>query len=191
MGADCSALPYCSLFLITYEVMARSSRHTESKPGRMPLTKDMLLPLSAGKVRALSLENHLALAAMRSGHDTISLAMHLLRILYLAWFLRDATEGERYVDLFCEAETALARSRAWAEQGQGWSLSDADHEVLADILALHDLQLASVPSHCYVAATVRLQRFLRSDDLSSPLQKARNAEHPKIGSARADVDSSL
>ncbi|WP_429322817.1 hypothetical protein [Paraburkholderia sp. GAS448] len=56
----------------------------------------MLLPLPATEVRALSLENHLALAAMRSGHGTISLAMHLLRVLYLAWFLRDATEGERY-----------------------------------------------------------------------------------------------
>ncbi|MFL9999091.1 hypothetical protein PQR34_47770 [Paraburkholderia sediminicola] len=132
----------------------------------------MLLPLPVAKVRALSLENHLALAAIRGGHGSEGAAMNLLRVVYLAWFIRDAAEGDRYAGVFREAETTLARSRARAQQGQGWTLPEGDHEVLADILALHDQQLASAPSHRYTAAWERLDRFLRNDDLVSPLPGA-------------------
>ncbi|WP_234480929.1 hypothetical protein [Paraburkholderia nemoris] len=44
--------------------------------------------------------------------------------------------------------------------------SEEDHSVLEKILALHDQQLALMPSHRYTAAWERLQHFLRSDDWS-------------------------
>ncbi|CAE6865596.1 hypothetical protein R75461_08255 [Paraburkholderia nemoris] len=146
--------------------MARTSRRTVSKPTRKPLTKDMLLPLPVARVRALSLENHLFLAAIRGGHGSMEVAMNLLRVLYLSWFMRDAADAERDLDVFREAEAVLARGRIRAHQHQGWTLPEEDHRVLEHILALHDQQLASMPSHRYIVAWERLQRFLRSDDWS-------------------------
>ncbi|WP_234480938.1 C-type lectin-like domain-containing protein [Paraburkholderia nemoris] len=126
----------------------------------------MLLPLPAVRVRALSLENHLALAAIRTGHGSEEVAMRLLRILYLSWFMRDTADHDRDIDVFREAEAALTRSRIGANRHLGWVLSDDDHRVLAHILALHDEQLASLPSHRYTEAWEGLQRFLRGDDWS-------------------------
>ncbi|WP_198364010.1 hypothetical protein [Burkholderia ubonensis] len=55
----------------------------------------MLLPLPVSKVRALSLENHLALAAMRSGSGNVDQMSCLLKVVYLAWFLLDDPATER------------------------------------------------------------------------------------------------
>ncbi len=86
--------PYHPPFTIFNAFMTRPSRRTTHKPGRKPLTKNMLLPLPVERVRALSLENHLFLAAIRDGHGTENVAMNLLRVLYLAWFMRDAADDE-------------------------------------------------------------------------------------------------
>ncbi|WP_442854999.1 hypothetical protein [Burkholderia sp. MSMB1552] len=42
-----------------------SRKHSSQRTGRSGLTREMLLPLPTEKVRALSLENHLALATVR------------------------------------------------------------------------------------------------------------------------------
>ncbi|CAE6858712.1 hypothetical protein R75461_07865 [Paraburkholderia nemoris] len=102
--------------------MARTSRRTVSKPTRKPLTKDMLLPLPAARVRALSLENHLALAAIRSGHGSLAVAMTLQRVVYLAWFMRDAADDLRDLDAFRQADAALEQTSRRAEQHRGWTL---------------------------------------------------------------------
>ncbi|MBB2984539.1 hypothetical protein FHX58_007430 [Paraburkholderia tropica] len=52
----------------------------------------MLLPLPADTVRSISLENHLALAAMRSGQGTSDTMIGLLRVLYMTYYL---LEGKR------------------------------------------------------------------------------------------------
>lgn len=56
--------------------------------GRPALTKEMLLPLSTEKVKALSLENHLALAVVRSRKGDSDQVVCLLRIVYLACVFR-------------------------------------------------------------------------------------------------------
>jgi hypothetical protein len=145
--------------------MARSSRRTAHKPGRKPLTKAMLLPLPVGRVRALSLENHLLLAAIRNGHGSQDVTMNLMRVLYLTYFMFDGTRW-RDLDAFREAEAALDCTITRAEQDQGWTLPEEDHGVLEHIVALHDQQLASAPSHRYVEAWDRLQRFMHSHDPS-------------------------
>ena len=45
----------------------------------------MLFPLSTEKVRALSLENHLTLAVVRSGNEDCDQVVCLLRVVYLAF----------------------------------------------------------------------------------------------------------
>ncbi|KVM16629.1 hypothetical protein WL05_28310 [Burkholderia ubonensis] len=71
------------------------SRSPARPSRRKPLTREMLLPLPVSKVRALSLENHLALAAMRSGSGNVDQMSCLLKVVYLAWFLLDDPATER------------------------------------------------------------------------------------------------
>lgn len=127
------------------------------------MTKEMLLPLAVSKVRELSLENHLRLAAIRSGHGSQSVVMNLLRVLYLAYFMLADTHRQRDPDIFREGEAALCCAVTRAEQHQGWTLPEEDHGVLEQILTLHDQQLASAPYHRYLEAWDRLQRFMDSD----------------------------
>ncbi|CAM2198104.1 protein of unknown function [Paraburkholderia kururiensis] len=47
---------------------------------RRPPIKEMLLPLRAGLARDLSIENHLALAAMGGGHGTQDTLVSLMRV---------------------------------------------------------------------------------------------------------------
>lgn len=78
--------------------MVRTSRRTAQKRGRKSLTKDLLLPLPIARVRALSLENHLALAAMRSGYGSVDVMSNLIRVVYLAYFIGEVDrdrEGAR------------------------------------------------------------------------------------------------
>ncbi|MCI0151929.1 hypothetical protein KNO81_39515 [Paraburkholderia sediminicola] len=131
----------------------------------------MLLPLPAARVRALSLANHLLLATIRSGHGNLDVVMNLIRVLYLAYFMRDDAQAQRDLDVFRTADAVLERTATRAEQAQGWTLPEEDLSVLERILALHDLQLASMPSHRYLEAWDRLERFVRSDDLS-PIAKS-------------------
>jgi hypothetical protein len=134
----------------------------------------MLLPLPAAKVRSFSLENHLALAAMRSGKGSVDQMSCLLKTVYLAYFLRDAVQLDSDIDSFRLCENALEVSAANAQVGRGWTLPDSTHEVLATVLALHDQQLLLVSAHQFSAAWRRLQRFLDSDT-RSPLPAAMHA----------------
>ncbi|KVD02618.1 hypothetical protein [Burkholderia ubonensis] len=67
------------------------SKQALSRPPRPPRTKEMLLPLATAKVRALSLENHLALATVRAGRGDFDQICCLIRVVYLAYFMRGET----------------------------------------------------------------------------------------------------
>lgn len=79
----------------------------------------MLLPLPITKVRALSLANYLALAAMHSGHGNLDQMVVLLRSLYLAHLMLEPDEVVKYAPMFQEAEAALERCITRAEQRRG------------------------------------------------------------------------
>ena len=137
-------------------------RSVTRKTGRKPLTREMLLPLPVAKFRAVSLENHLALVAMRTGNGNVDQMSCLLKTVYLAWFMHDGATGDDR-GLFRDAESALECSATRAERGDGWTFSDGDSAAVERVLAVHDGQLASMPSHRYTAAWERLQRFITSD----------------------------
>ena len=147
------------------EFMARSlkPRSAASRPGKKPLTRKMLLPVPVAKARAISLETHLALAAMQSGRGNVDLMSCLLKVLYPSYFLDEALHGRREADAFRAAEAALERSATRAQHQQGWSLIEEDHVVLENIVALYDQHLSSVPAHLLAAAWDRLQCFVGSD----------------------------
>lgn len=139
---------------------ATSRGSTMRRGGRAGLTKEMLLPLSTEKVRSLSLENHVALAVVRSGSGDCDQVICLLRVVYLAFYLRSETASGLDVELYRRAEAVLDASIARAERDEPWMLHENEAADVERLLVVHDEQLAAVPKHRYLAAWDRLQRFV-------------------------------
>ncbi|WP_232348326.1 hypothetical protein [Burkholderia pseudomallei] len=137
--------------------MRKSTVSREARPAR---TKEMLLPLPTRKVRALSLENHLALATVRGGRGDLDQVSCLVRVVYLAFYLRDATSAGADLDLYRRAETALNACVTRAEQGERCLLLDHELATIERLLVVHDEQLAAVPWHRYLDAWKRLQHYI-------------------------------
>ncbi|AWV04753.1 MULTISPECIES: hypothetical protein [Burkholderia] len=136
------------------------------RAGRKPLTKGDLLPLPTAKVRALSLENHMALAAVRAGHGGEEQISCLLRVVYLAFYMRNETGAD--LNLYRQAEAALEACIARAEQGAAWLLLDREQSTIEQMLVVHDEQLAAVSMHRYRTAWEYLQRFM-TGQIRSPI----------------------
>lgn len=130
------------------------------RSSRSVLTKAMLLPLSTEKVRSLSLEHHMALAVVRSENGDCDQVVSLLRVVYLAYFMRSETEFGSDLDLYRRAEAVLDACIARAERGELWMLQSNEAADVERLLVVHDEQLAAVPKHRYLAAWDRLQRFV-------------------------------
>jgi hypothetical protein len=128
----------------------------------------MLLPLPLVKVRAMSLEHHLALAALHSGLGSVEQMNVLFKVVFLAYFMADEAREPVDLDMFRDAEAALEGCGLRGHRDGNWILSASDHAVLAPILVLHDRQMGSMPSWRYGEAWTRLHAFLRSD-APSPL----------------------
>ena len=96
-------------------------------------------------MQSVSLRNHLALAALRTGNGNGHLLSQLIHALYMAWYLREAGFGTADHPLFRDAAEALERSATRATTTDVWKVSPDDAAVLERLLALHDEQLASTP----------------------------------------------
>ncbi|WP_436967831.1 hypothetical protein [Burkholderia multivorans] len=105
----------------------------------------MLLPQATAKVRALSLENHLALATIRAGRGDFDQICCLIRGVYLAYFMRGETAAGDDVHPYRQAEAALDACIKRIEQNQRCLLLDHEQVVADRVLVLHDDQLAAVP----------------------------------------------
>jgi hypothetical protein len=127
---------------------------------RAALSKEMLLTLSTDKVKALTLEYHLALSTVRAGRGESGQIINLLRVVYLAFYLLDETASGADLALYRRAEAALGACIERAERGEKWLLLDHERAAAEQILVVHDEQLAAVPKHRYLAAWDRLQRFI-------------------------------
>lgn len=136
---------------------------------RRPLSKTELLPLPTDKVRALSLEHHLALSVMRTGKGDAYQIIGLARVVYLAFFMRDITPDGADLAPLRQAEAALARCLDDVERGEPCALRDDESKSIEAIMALHDAQLAAAPLHRYRNAWERVQRYLVVGDVSSPI----------------------
>ncbi|KVK98257.1 hypothetical protein [Burkholderia cepacia] len=144
------------------------SRKSARRSGHRPLSKEMLLPLPLARTRALSLEHHLALATIAKGHANVDLMVCLLKAVYTAFYLRKETPASADDVEFQRAEAALERCIARAERGETWVMLDRDKAVIERILVLHDEQLASIPTHRYLTALDKLNRFA-VEGLQSPI----------------------
>lgn len=122
----------------------------------------MLLPLSSTKVRALSLENHLALATVRAGHGDLDQICCLIRVVYLAYFMRSEMASGADLEPYRHAEAVLDVCIKRLERNEPCQFLDPEQRVVECILVLHDEQLAAVPRFRYLEAWERLQRFVAS-----------------------------
>ncbi|WP_343669478.1 hypothetical protein [Paraburkholderia heleia] len=130
----------------------------------------MLLPLPPARVRALSLENHLALATVRAGHGNLDQMCCLLCVVYLAFYLRGEMVDGDNVEPYRRAEAALESSITRMERQEPCLMRDQELAVVERLLVLHDRQLAGMPKHRYVLAWEQLQRFIASQQRSPILQ---------------------
>ncbi|KWN14708.1 hypothetical protein WT83_16600 [Burkholderia territorii] len=135
-------------------------KHEPGRSGRRALTKEQLLPLPTEKVRALSLGHHMALATVRSDHGSDDQVLSLLRVIYLAFYLRYETVAGIDTNLYRQAEMALDACIVRAERGEKWLLLDREAAVIERVLVVHDAQLAAVPVYRYVLAWERLERLI-------------------------------
>lgn len=144
------------------------------RTGRSGLTREMLLPLPTEKVRALSLENHLALATVRGGRGDLDQVSCLVRVVYLAFYLRDATSTGADFDLYRRAEAALNACVTRADQGERCLLLDHELATVERILVIHDEQLAAIPWHRYLKAWEQLRHYI-TNGKRSPIAAASGA----------------
>jgi hypothetical protein len=128
--------------------------------GRRGETRHLLMPLPPDKVRALSLQHHLALETVTAGSGSLDQVGCLVRAVYLAFFLRDTTSDDATVTPFRRAEHALHACVARVDNGACCRLVDHEPETVARILLIHDRQLATVTGHLYLAAAARLRHHL-------------------------------
>lgn len=138
------------------------SKPASRRNGRATLTKAQLFPLSTERIRSLSLENHLALAAVRAGRGDFDQICCLIRVVYLAYFMRGETTAGADLELYRHAEAALDACIKRIEQDQPCLLLDQEQTVVECVLVLHDDQLAAVPKFRYLEAWEQLQRFITS-----------------------------
>ena len=134
------------------------------KTGCKPVTRNKLLPLAASLVRATSLQNHLALEALRSRYGASLHVTLLFRTVYLTYLMRDAIEQGCELDVFQDAESALYQCSLRADEDGSWQLAEADIGALKVVLTVNDWQLQLVPAHVYESACEHLLDYLMSGE---------------------------
>lgn len=134
--------------------------------GRSRLTREMFLPLPTEKIHALSLENHLALATVRGGRGDLDQVICLVRVVYLAFYLRDATSTGTDLDLYRRAEAALNACVTRVDRGERCLLLDHELAIVEQILVIHDEQLAAIPWHRYLDAWEQLRYYIANGKCS-------------------------
>ncbi|WP_133295776.1 hypothetical protein [Burkholderia reimsis] len=139
---------------------------------RIPRNKEMLLPLPAGVARGISLENHLALAAMRSGHGTPETMVTLLRVLYMTHFLLGTACSSSDQSLFLNVEAALSKCIQEAEKRSDWRLEAEWLPGIEAILRRFDEVIQYIPKSDYVDAWKKLSIFALSGN-QSPINGSR------------------
>lgn len=140
-----------------------------------PLTKATILPLPFALVRSISLENHMSLAAMRSGHGTPDTMCALLRILYMLFYMLDGDDCGADLPLFLEAEAALDMSIHAAASGREWQLAENSVPVIEAMLMRFDEVVAGVPAFRYQESWEKMADFAKSA-MQSPLPGSRAGE---------------
>lgn len=139
-----------------------ASKPKRRKTGRTtpPLTREMLLPMSAELASKVSLHNHLALVALRKGQGNADLIAELLKTVYVTYDLLAPDQRAAYAARFTRAEASIKAVIKHAAVTDEWRLAEDECENVELILSLHDKQLVALPKHLIDSAKQRLMRVL-------------------------------
>ena len=103
-----------------------------TRPGanRKPLSKSLLLPMSAQSAREMSLAHHLALAACRGDRANRHQINELVRSVYMAYFIQRMGFGDLPIECYEHAEAAFENALAVAAKSARWMISEQDAPVI-------------------------------------------------------------
>ncbi|MCX4163133.1 MULTISPECIES: hypothetical protein [Paraburkholderia] len=127
--------------------------------GGAPLTKAQLLPPTAASARELSLRNHLAVAACRSGNGNRALLRELFAIACLSYFLREAGFAFGPDTLYGEVQGALERCVERCSTDEPWQVDEPDGVALGRLVTIYDRQFSTAPMYVMEGAHKRLKRL--------------------------------
>ena len=153
--------------------MAGTKRKARPGANRKPLSKSLLLPMSAQSAREMSLAHHLALAACRGDSANRHQINELVRSVYMAYFLQRMGYGDLPFECYEHAEAAFENALAVAAKCGRWIISEQDAPVIERLLTLHDQQLSEAPMHRVVDAENQLRQFLAGTG-ASPLVRPKS-----------------
>jgi hypothetical protein len=149
-------------------------------------SKTMLLPLPSAQVRSISLDHHIALELLRSGAAQERHLISLAQGTYIARFLCDAGYGSAEPELFSGIDEAILRARSTGVESGIWRLDDEEYALMSESLALHDQQLASMPSFALKAASDTLVRQCHKASLEqNRKQDCANDGEPELAANHA------
>jgi hypothetical protein len=134
-------------------------------------SKYLQKPLPVDRVRSLSLENHLALATVRSGYGDLDQLGCLVRVVYLSFYLQGATPLDAEAGLYQRAEEALDACFSRAKRGERYLMLDRELMMIEQILAAHDEQLRETTWYQYLLAWERFRNRIATGRCS-PLAAA-------------------
>jgi hypothetical protein len=159
-----------------------ASKPKRRKTGRTtpPLTREMLLPMSAELASKVSLHNHLALVALRQGQGDADLVAELLKTVYVAHDLLDADQWVVLAGNFACAEAAIKALIKHAAVTDDWRLAEEECEGVEQILSLHDKQLVALPKHPHQRREAAVDAGVRKGEFSK-FDESLNALEPRIG----------
>ncbi|KWN16836.1 hypothetical protein WT83_14115 [Burkholderia territorii] len=135
------------------------------------------------RARALSLEHHLALVALRTGQPSVDIIARLFNAIGAARFLHEAAHGQETPEQsrFEQAWRVLLECSNRMREGRPAAMNEADLVDLQKLVLLHDEQMATTPVHQLLAARHRLGHWLDqvaqfdwpSDDPATPIERCR------------------
>jgi hypothetical protein len=147
--------------------MASKPKKRKAARTTPPLTRAMLLPMSAELASKVSLHNHLALVALRQGQGNADLIAELLKTVYVTYDLLDSDQRAALTGHFAGAESAIKAVIKHAAATDEWRLAEEECEGVELILGLHDVQLAALPKHRIEGAKQRLMWVLEKGSFPS------------------------
>jgi hypothetical protein len=124
-----------------------------------PRSKSMMLPMAPAIASKIALDYHLTLEVLRSGHGDEYHLGSMAQATYTAMRISQLRDTSVRPGLFCEAKDAILRSRQAGLETGFWIADEQSCALLAEILAVLDQQLATVPLEDFKSANESLKKI--------------------------------
>lgn len=125
----------------------------------------MRLPMAPAIASEIALDYHLTLEVLRSGRGDEYHLGSIAQATCTAMLVSQLRDTSVRPGLFCEAKNAILRCRRAGFDTGFWIADEQACAVLAEILAVLDQQLATVPLECFKVANESLKKIFSTTNL--------------------------